>query len=358
MENSHNSADAPQNASDSEVTHWISPCGYGPRIIKWFQDPTSYLYQQAAPQAVSDWPSIPWLDDPDRSLRSKREMLKQSLRLLERCYLIEFSESDRLIIIKPWIRQCAINSMHRERSSLRTYALRSLITISQVIDGKYDNESTIFRQSLLSHVKAHKDTYPDRQGLFEMLNVRSALLLCMKLSLVYYQSGEIGSAKEIQDAAVKRANSSPLDDDLLLQAKSQLAASLFSLDGYQDRERAMELRYDVMKRRKVLWQNQREKLSWRAYIHSLSDLADSYDHIPAKVRETVAYREEVLEALRNWGRGGSEEERTEATLRLARSYYRSGQRNKALQLRSRVFTNITGLRIESLSLARLEKKNR
>ncbi|KAK8127950.1 purine and uridine phosphorylase [Apiospora sp. TS-2023a] len=127
-----------------------------------------------------------------------------------------------------------------------------------------------------------------------------------------------------------------------------LAATLFSLDGYQNRENATVLRKGIVEQRRMLWNKKKDSQSKRAYIGSLDDLADSYDHVVTRRLEAIDYRLESLEAYSGTC-DGQHEEVIEATRRLARSYYLHGERPRALQLRFEIFTQLTGVQVESFS---------
>ncbi|KAF5670897.1 kinesin light chain [Fusarium heterosporum] len=344
-------AHAQQNRSSErsmpEVEHaswFLSPILID-RLWKSLRDAFGQSSDKSSPTEARKWPRISWLDS-DESVDKKRNMLGKALMLLERYGLIEWSRNTDTIAVKRLIQQCSFESIANTQTA-DLYAVRSLIMLSHCIESRYDEQSKSSRRLLHRHLEAHRQKFPNLGKLFGLLDVASALVLCMRISLTYYEYGDIATAKRIQTLAVAKATprineANFAEVDLMLKARSQLAASLFDFDGWGEREQAATIRLEVKEQREQLWLNNREDpLYHRQLISSLADLADSYDYMPDKTGQAIIYRQQVIDEEEKLT-GNKSEEMTECKQRLARSYFRDGQRHRALALRKEIYDGRMG----------------
>jgi tetratricopeptide (TPR) repeat protein len=227
--------------------------------------------------------------------------------------------------------------------------LKAIVTLAQAIVKDYSVKSKALRRRLLPHIEACILVFKDGDetsfinGIFGKLDFRDSAEVVLRFSLVYFECGKIDMARRLQDRVVRLATMeghSILDnsEEVLLWARAMLATSLHDLNGPGQRQEAMELREMVLQDREDNFKQipalERNSIDGRelyeAYLIALSNLADSCDEVPSQIGYAIEYRKAIYEGRKN---SPMTPDFSETQLRLARSYFQGGLKDKSFEIR-------------------------
>ncbi|KAK8002146.1 hypothetical protein PG991_014368 [Apiospora marii] len=197
---------------------------------------------------------------------------------------------------------------------------------------KPDPKFRAFHRTLLPHIEGYqKSLLKEAKELVKAFDEFESLgpEMALRVSMAYYEAGQVAVALEQQRCVVELLQAATgTRKGMLLTAQMLLATSLHDLNGPGQRREALEIR------KKAADSGPANKLSDATGANVLSDLADSLDRLRRTHSEACELRIRILEF---WNRTQPDSSQAiEAKRRLARSLFRSGQKNQALLLRREI----------------------
>ena len=248
------------------------------------------------------------------------------------------------------VRHCARVSKYSTSEEDGEYAaLKAIVTLAQAIVKDYSVESKAFRRLILPHIEECRHAFGDGDetkfidGIFRTLDFRDGAEVVLRYSLVYFECGKIDMARRLQGRVVRLATMEghcklDISDEILLWARAMLATSYHDLNGPGQRHEAMKLREMVVEGRQSNYEEtpgveMNSIKSWElydAFLIALSNLADSCDEVPSQISRAIGYREKIFD---NRQMSSLTVDLSETQLRLGRSYFQGGWKDKSFDQR-------------------------